>query len=150
MKAAPSGPPAWLRQSAVAVLAVVALYNALIQFGISDRFASRLADPYNVMEMLSRVRPVLERVPLAERVGFFSDVPFDLPAGQAALFAAQYAFAPRILVRENSPAAAKARYWLGVFSQQVNFAQAGAQRGLVLEQDLGGYVILYRREGPAQ
>lgn len=145
MSAGASHPPAWWRQAAVAALAAAAVYNALIQFGLSDRFASRFADPYNVMEMQARVSPILDRVPLAGRVGYFSDVPSNVPAGRAAFLAAQYALAPRILVKEGSPGAQQAAYWLGVFLKEQDYAAAGAQRGLLVERDLGGYLILYRR-----
>ncbi len=136
---------AWWQAVAVAALSVVAAYNAVIQFGYADAFASQIRDPYNVQEMESKVSRIADRIPVTERVGYFSEVPFSAPAGQAAFFAAQYALAPRIVVREDAGSAARARYWLAVFAREQDFAQAGARRGLALEQDLGGYVVLYRR-----
>ena len=143
-------PRAWQRAAVVAALSVVAAYNAVIQFGYADAFASQVRDPYKVQEMEAKVNGIADQIPVTERVGYFSDVPFSVPAGQAAFFAAQYALAPRIVVKEGAGGAAGARYWLGVFGREQDFAQAGAQRGLVLEKDLGGYVILYRRQEPAR
>lgn len=137
--------PAWRAKAGVAALAAVAAYNALIQFGVTDQFATQLPDPYQVMGLQQRISRAADRVPLQERVVFFSDVSFAEVIGQAAFFGTQYAFAPRIVLRENAPAASQTRFWLGVFSKQENFMQIGADRGLVLEQDLGGYVVLYRK-----
>lgn len=150
MNAGAPHPPAWWKLAAVAALGGVSLYNALIQYGLSERFASQFADPYNVMAMQARVASIQDRVPLTERVGYFSDVPFGLPAAQGAFFAAQYALAPRILVKEGAAEAKRARYWLGVFSKEHNFAQIGAERGLVMERDLGGYLIFYSRPEPGR
>lgn len=141
---------AWWRMAAVAALSVVAAYNAVIQFGYADAFASQVRDPYNVLEMEAKVSRIADQIPVTERVGYFSDVPLSAPAGQAAFFAAQYAFAPRIVIREDAAGAKQVRYWLAVFAREQDFAQAGAQRGLVLERDLGGYVILYRRQESAR
>ncbi len=150
MSASVSPPRVWWRKVTVSVLASVAVYNALIQFGLSDRFASLRADPFNVMEMQSRVGPILDRIPLTERVGYFSDVPMSVTAGSAAFLAAQHAFAPRILIREDAPAAKQARYWLAVFSKEQDYVAPGAQRGLIMERDLGGYLIFYRRREAAR
>lgn len=143
-------PRAWWRAAAVAALSVVAAYNAVIQFGYADAFASQVRDPYNILEMEAKVSRIVDQIPVTERVGYFTDVPFSAPAGQAAFFAAQYAFAPRIVVKEGEAGAKRVRYWLAVFAREQDFAQAGAQRGLVLERDLGGYVILYRRQEPGR
>lgn len=134
----------------MAALSVVAAYNAVIQFGYADAFAAQVRDPYNILEMEEKVSRIADQIPVTERVGYFSDVAFSKPAGQAAFFAAQYAFAPRLVVQEDAAGAKQARFWLAVFSREQDFAQAGAQRGLVLEKDLGGYVILYRRQEPAR
>lgn len=139
-------PRAWQRAAVVAALSVVAAYNAVIQFGYADAFASQVRDPYNVLDMEAKVSRIADQIPVTERVGYFSDVPSSAPAGQAAFFAAQYAFAPRIVVKEDAAGAKQVRYWLAVFAREQDFAQAGAQRGLVMEKDLGGYVILYRRQ----
>lgn len=143
-------PRAWQRSAAVAALSVVAAYNAVIQFGYADAFAAQVRDPYNILEMEEKVSRIADLIPVAERVGYLSDVPSSVPAGQAAFFSAQYAFAPRLVVKEDAAGGKNVRYWLAVFSRQQDFAEAGARRGLVLEKDLGGYVILYRRQEPAR
>jgi hypothetical protein len=150
MAEARKDPRAFWQAAAVAALSVVASYNAVIQFGYADAFAAQTRDPYNVLEMEAKASRIADRIPVTEPVGYFSDAPFSAPAGQAAFFAAQYALAPRIVVRDDAGSAARARYWLGVFTREQDFAQAGAQRGLALEQDLGGYVILYRRQEAAR
>jgi hypothetical protein len=142
--------PAWRAKAVVAALAAVGLYNALIQFGLTDQFAAQLPDPYQVMRLSERIRGVQDRIPVTERVGYFSDVPFTETAGQAAFFATRYALAPRIVVKEDAPASSQARFWLGVFGKQEEFAQKGRERGLVMEQDLGGYVVLYRKAEAAR
>lgn len=138
----------WAVKAVVAALSVIAIYNALVQIVVTDRFTSQFPDPYQVMGLQARLRPVQERVPLTERVGYFSDVPSTEAAGQAAFFGAQYALAPRIVLREDAKTAGQATYWLGVFAQQGDFEAKGRERGLRLEQDLGGYVILYRKAAP--
>ncbi|MEJ5369764.1 MAG: hypothetical protein WHT08_15735 [Bryobacteraceae bacterium] len=138
------------KKAAVAALAVIAVYSSLLQFGLADRLASLYPDPYNVMEMQARVIPVLDAVPPAEPIGYFSDVPFSVSAGRASFLAAQHAFAPRILLKEDSPSAKRAKFWLGVFQKQENFAEIGAKRGLEMERDLGGYVVFYRRQEAAR
>lgn len=140
----------WRAKAAVAAVAVLGAYNALIQFGVTDQFTSRYPDPYHVMELQARLSRVLERVPPQEFVGYFSDVPFTEPAGQAAFNAAQYALAPRIVVKEDSEPARQAKFWIGVFQKQEDFIARGRERGLQFEQDLGGFVILYRRMEVAQ
>jgi hypothetical protein len=147
----PSRPaPAWRAKAAVAALAAVSLYNALIQFGLTDQFTSQYPDPYSVMGLQARLSRIFDRIPPGERVGYFSNVPFTEPAGQAAFFAAQYALAPRIVLKEDAKTANQARYWLGIFVKQEDFAQKGRERGLALEQDLGGFVVLYRKMEQAQ
>jgi len=150
METASRPAPAWAVKAAVGALAAIAIYNSLIQFGVTDQFSSLYPDPYQVMGLQARLRPVQERVPWTERVGYFSDVPFTEPAGEAAFSASQYALAPRIVLKEDAKTAGQAKYWLGVFTKEQNFAEKGRERGLVLEQDLGGYVVLYRKAEPSQ
>jgi len=150
MRQDPGKSSSWQIKAAVAALSVIALYNALIQFGVTDQFATQYPDPYQVMGLQARLRPVAERVPASERMGYFSDAPLSETYGMAAFLAAQHALAPRILLKEDAKTAGQARYWLGIFTKEENFAQKGQERRLVMEQDLGGYVVLYRKPEAAR
>ncbi|MGB9611822.1 MAG: hypothetical protein ACPL7M_12685 [Bryobacteraceae bacterium] len=140
----------WRVRAAVVVVAVLAAYNAILQFGLTDQFTSQYPDPYHVMELEARLSRVRDRIPAEERVGYFSDVPFTNPAGQAAFFATQYALAPRIVVKETAKTAGEAKFWIGIFVRQEDFAQRGRERGLELMEDLGGFVVAYRKQGAGQ
>lgn len=140
----------WRATLAVALAGALAPYGALIQFGLLDQFAAQYPDPYKVIALQERLEPVLARIPVTERVGFVSDVPFSDSGGQAAFFALQYAAAPRIAVREDAPEAAGTVYWVGIFSAQFDFVQFAVQRGFLIEQDLQNHVVLLRKPGARQ
>lgn len=130
----------------VAAVAVVALFGALQQYGLSDQYASQFHDPFHVMAQQERLQPVLARIPVTEKVGYFSDLPDSDLAQQAAFAYTQYAVAPRVLVPWT--AKVKPLWWIGALSaNDANLAAQGRERGMVLVENLGNSVGLYRREG---
>lgn len=130
----------------VAALAAVALFGALQQYGSSDQYAAQFHDPFHVMAQQERLAPVLARIPITEKIGYFSDLPDNDLAEQAAFAYTQYAVAPRVLV----PAHGKEQpvWWIGALSSnKADLASEGRLRNLVLVENLGSSVGLYRKEG---
>lgn len=130
----------------VAALAAVSLFGALQQYGQSDQYAAQFHDPFHVMAQQERLAPVLARIPLTEKIGYFSDLPDSDLAEQAAFAYTQYAVAPRVLV----PATAKDHptWWIGALaSNKADLAAEGRTRQLTLVENLGNSVGLYRKEG---
>ncbi|WP_321473861.1 hypothetical protein [uncultured Paludibaculum sp.] len=129
----------------VAAVAAVALLGALQQYGLSDQYATQFHDPFHVMAQQERLQPVLTRIPATEKVGYFSDLPDSDLSEQAAFAYTQYAVAPRVLVPMKDKW--KPVWWIGALSSnKADLAAEGQSRGLVLVENLGSSVGLYRRE----
>lgn len=142
----PLGVAAWRTTAALTVTAALAVCQSLIQWGVTNTFATLHSDPYHVRTMRERIEPVRERIPITGRVVFLSDVLFTDPNGEATFIAVQYALAPRILLRENSPAAPQSAYGIGIFSEPQDVQEIAARRGMTVEYDCGT-VVLFRRLG---
>ena len=130
---------------AVAAVGALGLLGALQQYSVADQTSRQFQDPLHVTMMQERIRPALARIPVTARVGYLSDVPFSEGAGQSVFFNAQYAIAPRLLLRPED--AGNAQWWIGVFGKKTDLSSAGQAHGLILVQDLGGEVALYKKDG---
>ena len=129
----------------VAAVAAVALFGALQQYAIADAYSARFHDPYQVLTQQERLAPVLARIPESAPVGYLSDLPVNEELGRAGYFVTQYAVAPRLLVRHDIKPAPE--WVVGYFSKRLDYAVEGQSHGLLLAEDLGAAVVLYRREG---
>jgi hypothetical protein len=121
-------------------VAVLAIFAALNSYGISAR---GYADPFAVARAEARFAPVLERVPPSAQLAYITDLDPSHPAWSAAFMAAQYALAPRQLLRVaggNSPDLA-----VGNFSQPQDYGAVPGAQAYEVTSDLGNGVVLYQR-----
>ena len=126
----------------VGIVALVAVSGSLQQFGRAQA-AAAAGDPYQVTSQLERLRPALNRLPPSGVVGYFAAGTVSETVDQAMYFAAQYAVAPRLLVQ--NPVNGEPEWWIGNFTQPVDYASVGASRGLTLVEDVGQGIVLFRR-----
>ncbi|HEV2198728.1 MAG TPA: hypothetical protein VGR73_02830 [Bryobacteraceae bacterium] len=127
--------------TAIVILAAAGLLSL---YQVVDAQA-RQGDPYQIDTQLSRLQQAVAALPPRAQAGYVSDMDLSTARGLLAFNAARYALAPRLLTRDAM--AADTGWVLGNFSQAVDYAGFGAQRGLTLAQDFGNGVVLYRRAG---
>jgi hypothetical protein len=122
----------------VSISALVSLYGAL-QFYGEQRALNRIQpDPYKLIDQERRFAPIREIIPPDALVGYVSDLATD----STLLLTAQYALAPRLLVRNPSSA-----WVVGNFARPQNFEAFARARGLILVKEFPDGVILFRRPG---
>jgi len=139
--------------AATCLIAAVALFAALIQYGVTDQFASMYQDPYGVVRHQDRLQAALDGIPAAEPVAFFTDLPMTEGSAQGTYFLTQYGLAPRIVVPEASPKAAKLRYWIGSFSKEIKPDELRGlvgSRPLTMIRNISPASALFVRQGAAQ
>lgn len=139
--------------AAVIAASALGLFGALLQFGVTDQFASQYHDPFGVVRHQDRYVAALARVPATEPVGFFTDLPMTETSSQATYAIAQYGIAPHTLLPEQAATAAQPRYWIGSFSQETKpeeMQREGNRRGLTLLQRINDASAVYLRQGAAQ
>jgi hypothetical protein len=131
--------------AAIVILAAAGLVNL---YQIVDAQA-RQGDPYQIDAQLARLQQAVAGLPPRARAGYVSDMDLSTARGLLAFNAARYAMAPRLLTPAVAAdaAATDAGWILGNFSQPLDYAGFGAQRGLTLARDFGNGVVLYRRAG---
>lgn len=129
--------------SAVLAVCALGLFGAILNYSAAAK-AAKESDPYRIGAQKERFGAAQGRLPANAVVGYISDVPTADALGQAMFFGAQYALAPRLLV--GAEAGTKPEWWIGSFSKPQDYAAAGAAQGLVLVEDLGQGVVLFRRE----
>jgi hypothetical protein len=131
--------------AAIVILAAAGLLNL---YQVVDAQA-RQGDPYQIDAQLARLQPAVAALPPQAEAGYVSDMDLSTARGLLAFNAARYAMAPRLLrLGVTSGGTPEDAGWvLGNFSQPVDYAGFGAQRGLTLAQDFGNGVVLYRRAG---
>jgi hypothetical protein len=101
-------------------------------------------DPYGVREQETRLQGVMALLPAGSVVGYLTEPGLDAFTGDKKLLAAQYAFAPRILVRQTlSPQ----RLVIGDFSGPINPATYASMYGLHVARDFGNGIVLFVRNG---
>jgi len=119
--------------AATCLIAAVALFAALIQFGVTDQFASMYQDPYGVVRHQDRLQAAFEAIPPGEPVAFFTDLPMSEGSAQ--------------------PKAAKLRYWIGSFSKDIKVEELPVLVGgrpLTLVRNISPASALFVRQGAAQ
>lgn len=128
----------------VDLVLLLALLGCLDFYQTASAYAPNNRDLYQVGLQRSRLLPHAAELPPGAAIGYLSDLPLDDVRGLAAFNGAQYALAPRVLVRtENS---FKPRWVLGVFSRVLDPAPFAASNGLEVVRTLGPGVVLFRRE----
>lgn len=139
----PSGPPTRVLIGGAIALALT--LGAAFDSSLASQQMSRArADVYRVTAQAERLQPILETIGTAKRIGYVSEVPRTEVAGAAAFGAAQYFLAPRLVVVHG--VASPGDWVLGNFMKPQNYAAFGEANGLMLVQDFGNGVVLYRKE----
>jgi len=141
-------------------------------YQVSAETAEYFSDPYRVAAAEQRFADAARRLPATGVIVYLSDLACDgcakesgqadsgprrqggemlrgsalRNAGNAAIVAARYALAPRLV----TPAleAPTAEWALGNFSRPLDFSGFGARLGFTMVADLGNGVVLYRRAKP--
>jgi len=136
--------------SSIAVLLGAIAVAVLSFFSVTDywRFATayneKNPDAYRIGFQEPRFRAVAAQVPPNAVLGYISNLGFNDLKGSTAFFGAQYGLTPRILVPWDSEYATG--LVLGNFSTQIDPESYAASHGMVLVEDFGAGVILFRKE----
>ncbi len=131
-------------KAVLGVVAVLAISGALNSYQTSVEYARQFPDAYGGERAKDRFRAVLEKIPEAAELGYFSDIDPNNAASASAFLAAQYAAAPRLVMfvdEKNRPELA-----VGNFSRAGDFVAAGESRGYGFVTDFGNGVVFYRRK----
>lgn len=120
----------------LSVAAALATFGAILFYGEQTERDQAQGDLYKVSDQQIRFAPVKEIVPPDAEVGYVSDVAPD----PALVLTAQYALAPRLIVRKPSSA-----WVIGNFSKPQDFDAFGRARGLTLEKVFPRGVVVFRR-----
>jgi hypothetical protein len=130
-------PPSAARFATIAV-GLAALYATAEVYRASELINLQGRDPYLAGMQDARFANLAAAVDPSAKLGYVSDQGLESPTGQAMYFTAQYALAPRLLVRAEHTDAAQL---VGNFSRPPELAKMG----LVLERDFGNGVMLLSR-----
>jgi hypothetical protein len=130
-------PPPAARFAALAV-GVAALYATAEIYQAAAMANRQNRDPYLAGMQDARFAALAAVVKPSAKLGYISDLPAESAAGQAMYFTAQYALAPRLLVRAEYTDAAQL---VGNFSRPPDLAKMG----FALERDFGNGVMLLGR-----
>lgn len=136
-------PPAVL--FAVAAVAAVSLWASAGFYLSTSEFAAANPDRHGIARQQIRFREAAAVLPENTLVGYLSDLSLDEGRGNIAFFGAQYALAPRILVR--FPGRYNPDWVVGNFSRPADYQALAAQHRLVVVKDLGKGLIIFRRQG---
>ncbi|HEY4364699.1 MAG TPA: hypothetical protein VGN17_27285 [Bryobacteraceae bacterium] len=129
--------------AAALVVGVLGAFGALNSYNVSNNYSEQFPDAYGGGVAQVRFAPLLERVPPAATLGYFTDIQPSQKAYESAFLAAQYAVAPRVLVMVD--AKTRPEWAVGNFSRPQDFAAAGAAHGYGTTADLGNGVVLFHR-----
>ncbi len=120
----------------LSISVLLSLYGALQFYGEQRKTDRRQPDPYKLIDQERRFAPVREFVPPNARVGYVSDLATD----PALLLTAQYALAPRMIVKNPT-----SEWVIGNFARPQDFAIYARTHGLILVKEFPDGVILFRR-----
>ncbi len=127
--------------AAIVAIAALAVYSTMSSYDVSTKFNALRPDRWGAGLALKRFAPAARRLPSNADIGYIS----DLPDNSAAFLTAQYALAPRLLVK---PEPARVAWAVGNFVRPADYAAYGARAGFKMVEDLGQGVILYQRAKP--
>lgn len=138
----PSNDSIRVRAVATAV-AALCLFAALESYRIAAQLAQQSPDTYGIQSAIARFAPVAAKLP-REAIGYIGDL---APGDQSTVtfLGAQYALAPRLLLPAEQVAGAK--WAIGDFHRQQDFAAAGAKFGYEIAEQASNGIVLYRRKG---
>jgi hypothetical protein len=125
---------------ALAVSAIVVVLSLYEQ----TKARAVFGDPYGVLVQSARLQGVIASMPPDGAVGYLNEPNLDAFSGAKKLLGAQYAFAPRMLLRqEQSPQ----QLVIGDFSGPLNLEGFARMYGLSIVRDFGNGIVLFRRNG---
>lgn len=129
--------------AALAIASVLAMGASIEYFGLIEKLTGQAGDAYRIGAQVGRFAQAAERTRGETKIGYFNDREKGSRGDQAALAAAQFAMAPKLLVADENRRDVK--YWVGDFTAPREFARIGEVKNLELIGDLGGGVVLYRQ-----
>ena len=124
----------------VVIAILLCLWGSFASYGSESDFQQQHRDPYMVSAQFTRLGGVLSAIPEVAGLGYITDAPPGSGLEAGMFLSAQYVLAPRLLKR-----GAVAEWVLGNFSRPPDFASVGRSQGLLLQQDFGEGVVLFRK-----
>ena len=118
------------------ISAILSLYGALQFYGEQREQDQIQPDPYKLIDQERRFAPVRKIVPPDALVGYVSDLATD----STLLLTAQYALAPRLLVKNPT-----SDWVIGNFARPQDFAAFARAHGLTMVKEFPDGVILFRK-----
>ena len=128
-------------KAAVAAAAFLALAGLLNYFRFETSYQDQNHDPYRVAAQMGRFSDVRKKIPPNGKLGFLSDKEVGTLAGDTLFGTAQYALAPRLLLKTTD-----SDWVLGDYAQPTDYDAAGAIYGLKVVERFGNGVVLFRKE----
>jgi hypothetical protein len=125
----------------ITMAALLCLWGSFAYYQFESAYQQQYPDPYQISAQFIRLGPVQEVVPQNAVMGYLTDAPPGSIVDSALLGGAEYALAPRLVIRDT-----KHDWVLGNFTRPADFAAMGKNVGLRLERDFGNGVVLYRKE----
>jgi hypothetical protein len=119
---------------------LLCLWGAFAFYDSEEALQLQSDDPYLVSAQKARFAGMLAVVPENAVLGYLTDEAPGSLAESTMFLTAQYTLAPRLLDRGAAP-----EWVLGNFRRRADFAAIGQAHSLLLQQDFGDGVVLYRR-----
>jgi hypothetical protein len=125
------------------MVAVLSLWNTVNGYRKTESGTAR-GDRYGVLLQQARLRGLISSLPAVNVVGYFTDPESGLVTDVDKLLGAEYAFAPRILVRQSE---FPQQWVVGDFSRRIDLAGFARTHGFRIVGDFGDGIILFERNG---
>jgi hypothetical protein len=122
--------------------ALLCLWGSFAYYQFESAYQRQNPDPYQISAQFVRLAPVQAAIPQNAVLGYLTDAPPGSIVDSALLGSAEYALAPRLVIRDTGH-----EWVLGNFTRPADFAAVGKSVGLRLQRDFGNGVVLYRKEG---
>ena len=127
--------------AACGLIAVLSLWNTLDACRKTETGAAR-GNPYGIELQQARLQGLISSLPAVSVVGYFTDPDSGLVTDVGKLLGAEYAFAPRILVRQSQ---FPQQWVVGDFSRPIDLAGFAQMHGFQLVGDFGDGIVLFKR-----
>ena len=127
---------------AAAVCGIVALLSL---WNVGTAWKQKGAgDVYGVIAQQTRLQELIFSLPAVNVVGYFTEASPELGTDVNKLLGAEYAFAPRILVRQSQ---FPQQWVVGDFSQRVDVAAFARMNGFEVVREFDDGIVLFQRNG---
>lgn len=125
----------------VAAAVALSMWGVVEYFGFEAAWQKQSRDPYQIAAQVSRLAGVAAAVPDSAVLGYTTDLEPGSVAALSTFSAAQYALAPRLILRDTAQALV-----LGNFARPADYAAVGRPLGLLVEREFQNGVVLFRKE----